>query len=140
MRTQTHSLKTHATHTYKIADMFSASMSNFEAGWFTCTELVQDKVLQDRIEELARSLVPILSNIRYRLSLSLHERERVRARERARARERERGSVCVSCVCVCVREREREREREQERERKEERDRRSKQASDREGASERARD
>eukprot|EP00277_Geminigera_cryophila_P029297 CAMPEP_0179473090 /NCGR_PEP_ID=MMETSP0799-20121207/52920_1 /TAXON_ID=46947 /ORGANISM="Geminigera cryophila, Strain CCMP2564" /LENGTH=411 /DNA_ID=CAMNT_0021281553 /DNA_START=201 /DNA_END=1436 /DNA_ORIENTATION=- len=45
----------------KEGRMFSACKSKFEAGWFTCTELVQDN---EKMEEIARNLVLILANIR----------------------------------------------------------------------------
>mmetsp|Transcript_89688 Transcript_89688/g.131286 ORF Transcript_89688/g.131286 Transcript_89688/m.131286 type:complete len:233 (+) Transcript_89688:234-932(+) len=45
----------------KEGRMISASKSRFASGWFTCTELVQDN---EKMEEIARNLVPILANIR----------------------------------------------------------------------------
>jgi len=80
MHTCAPTLKQHVqtTNTCKLPGMFSPL--NFEPGW--CTELRQDptilelgKVCQDKIEELACKLVPILANIRYRLSMSLRVRE-----------------------------------------------------------------
>jgi len=67
--------------------MFSASKSRFASGWFTCTELVQDN---EKMEEIARNLVPILANIRSDLDVA-RTGEEARVSERARRRGRVRG-------------------------------------------------